>query len=434
MLMQNASGAQPTTPGEPQPAPQADPVPPPLPETQPVPPQPDPLPPATDPTPQPTPDPEPLVPVEEPPTPKAPSGFRRNFAGSIQLDYMAVPTENTGRRIAFDGATAEVSLKIAMDFNSRISSNVKVCVACHGFEVGMAFFDIRVADELNFRVGRFTPTFGDFPVRHDPANHRTSDKPLPYDMGRMLRGTDWNQGVLPAPWVDNGLELNGTHYFGQNLQTSYALFAVGGPRAAANPVDFDFAQSRSGDAYYIDNNSRPVVGGQVAFSLISGKFSTSLGASTMRGTYDPDHDLTFSLWGVHAVARYKDIFLRLEYLNRRTEMDMGVDDAETASLFKYGPGDRGSYDRYFVKEGAYAELEVPIHPRVTLVWREDGLRRRGNVLQTSTLRSDSALVRHTAAVAFGLGQSVRVKVSYERYDFSDFDDESVIHTGIAGPF
>jgi hypothetical protein len=62
------------------------------------------------------------------------------------------------------------------------------------------------------------------------------------------------------------------------------------------------------------------------------------------------------------------------------------------------------------------------------------LRRRGNVLRNSKLLSESVLVRHTAGVAIGLGQSLRVKLSVERYDFSDFDDEWVIHSGIAGPF
>jgi hypothetical protein len=50
------------------------------------------------------------------------------------------------------------------------------------------------------------------------------------------------------------------------------------------------------------------------------------------------------------------------------------------------------------------------------------------------LRSESVLVRHTAGLAIALGQSVRVKTSFERYDFSDFEDESVVHVGIAGPF
>lgn len=366
-------------------------------------------------------------PAEEPEEPK----LRRNFAGSIQLDYMAVPSEKTGRRLGLDGATAEVSLKIAMDFSSRITSNVKVCVACHGFEVGMAFFDVRVADELNVRAGRFTPSFGEFPVRHDPANHRTSDKPLPYDMGRMLRHEEFNEGVLPAPWVDNGLELNGTHYFGEKVQLSYAAFAVGGPRAGTEPVDFDYKLSRSGEAYYIDNNSRPVVGGQLVLGLIGEDVSGSIGASMMAGTYDPEHKYKFGIYGAHANLRVKNVSLRLEYLIRRTKMALGED---PEADFKYGPGTDGRYDPYVLKEGAYAEVEFPLSRRLTVVLREDGLRRRGNVLRTSAMRSESALLRHTAGLAIGIGQSVRIKLSYERYDFSDFEDEDVIHTGIAGPF
>src|SRR5262252_11016034 len=103
--------------------------------------------------------------------------LERNFAGSIQLDYMAIPTESVGRKIALDAATAEVSMKVTQDFGDNVSASIKLCVACHGIEAGMAFFDLRLADELNFRVGRFTPQFGSFPIRHDPANHRTADKP-----------------------------------------------------------------------------------------------------------------------------------------------------------------------------------------------------------------------------------------------------------------
>ncbi|MGE5187129.1 MAG: hypothetical protein ACM31C_34000, partial [Acidobacteriota bacterium] len=392
--------------------------------------------PAPTPTPPPAPPPAPVPQVQAAPEPAAPepkssSEFHRNFAGSVQLDYMAIPTENTGRKIALDGATAEVSLKLAMDFSSKISANVKACVACHGFEVGMAFFDIRMADELNFRIGRFTPSFGEFPVRHDPANHRTSDKPLPYDMGRMVRITEWNEGVLPAPWVDNGLEINGTHFFGDHVQADYAVYAVSGPRAGDHPTDFDFKLSRSGEAYYVDNNSRPVVGGQVVLSIITDVLTSAFGVSTMRGTYDPAHTLPFAIWGAHAIFRVKDYFLRFEYLNRKTKMDLGMDPAST---FKYGPGANGMYDPYFVKDGFYGELEAPMTRRLTLVLREDGLRRRGNVLATSDLRSDSALLRHTAGIAVGLRQSLRLKLSYEYYDFSDFKDEQVIHLGIAGPF
>jgi hypothetical protein len=355
---------------------------------------------------------------------------QRNFAGSVQLDYMAVPTEKVARDQGLDGATVELSLKLAMDFGDKVSSNVKVCVACHGLEVGMAFFDLRVADELNFRVGRFTPAFGEFPLRHDPANHRTSDKPLPYDMGRMLRISEWNMSVLPAPWVDNGLEVNGTHFFGDLLQLDYAAYVIGGPRGAAGALDFDFRQSRSAENYYVDNNSRPVVGGQLVTTVITDPVSVQLGASAMTGTYDDDNELSFILGGVQAVIRIQQLVLRGEYLARRTEMGLGPDPAER---FRYGPGGDGKFDPYQLKEGFYAESELPVGP-FDFVVRWDGLRRRGNVPRTSELRSDSRVHRYTVGTSYQLREALRLKVSGELYDFSDFEDEKVVHVGIAGPF
>jgi hypothetical protein len=410
---------------------------------------------APEPAPAPDPAPEPATapaaPVETPaPEPAAPTPaaadatetqveaefptkkeLHRNFAGSVQLDYMAVPSRSTGREIGFDGATVEVSLKLAMDFSDHISSNVKVCIACHGFEVGMAFFDLRVADQLNVRVGRFSPAFGEFPLRHDPANHRTSDKPLPYDMGRMVRMKEWNQGVLPAPWVDNGIEVNGTNFFGNHVQLDYAAYVVGGPRAGADPMDFDFRASRSGENYYIDNNSRPSYGGQLVVSLLSGTTSLALGASMMRGTYDPQHRNRFAIYGAHAVFRFRDIFVRAEYLSRITKMSLGEAPGER---FKYLPTGDGNFDPYFVKDGGYAEVEVPFGKRITLVLREDGLRRRGNVAMTSEMREQSAVLRHTAGLAILLRSSLRLKLSFEDYDFTDYEDEKVTHIGIAGPF
>jgi hypothetical protein len=358
------------------------------------------------------------------------AGFERHLAGSVQLNYMAIPTEKVGRDVALDGATVELSLKLTMDYGDHVSSNVKVCVACHGMEVGMAFFDLRAADELNIRVGRFTPAFGEFPLRHDPANHRTSDKPLPYDMGRMLRLREWNMSVLPAPWVDNGLELDGTHYFGEAVQLDYAAYAVGGPKAAADSFDFDYRQSRTPEAYYIDNNSRPVIGAHASMTVSSANASVMVGASGMTGTYDAKNELDFTLIGFQAVASYRGAFLRGEYLARRTEMSMGADPAKQ---FRYGPGADGTFDPYFLKEGFYTEVELPAG-RFDFVLRWDGLRRRGNVVRTSPLRSVSEVLRYTAAATFQLREALRLKLSAERYDFSDFDDETVLHLGIAGPF
>jgi hypothetical protein len=117
-------------------------------------------------------------------------------------------------------------------------------------------------------------------------------------------------------------------------------------------------------------------------------------------------------------------------LERRTEMELGDNPEER---FKYGPGANGVFDPWFLKQGFYGEMEFPIGP-LDFVLRSDGLRRLGNVPKTSALRSESAVLRYTVAASMKVTESLRIKLSGERYDFSDFDDEYVTHLGIAGPF
>src|SRR4029077_10699995 len=162
-----------------------------------------------------------------------------------------------------DGFTLEANEKVSIDVSEHLSANVKVCFGCHGFELDMAYADYRFADELNLRVGRFSPAFGGFNLRHDVANHKRSKKPLPYDMGRMLRLRAWNLGVLPSPFPDNGIEVGGTHWFGDTTQFDYAVYAIEGFKTnQAHPLDFPFGLSRM--PYYGDKNSRPAVGGRLA--------------------------------------------------------------------------------------------------------------------------------------------------------------------------
>jgi hypothetical protein len=355
----------------------------------------------------------------------------RNFAGSVQLDYLAVPSQRLARESTFDGATVELSLRLATDFGEKVTSNVKVCVACHGLEVGQAYFDIHVKDELNLRVGRFTPAFGSFPIRHDPANHRTSDKPLPYDMGRMMHFREWNEGVLPTPWVDNGIELNGTHYFNGGGQLDYAVYAIAGPKGSADAFDFDYTLSRSGDRYYVDNNSEPSGGARMSATIDLGATSSlAMGASAMAGRYDTEAKLDFAIVGADVVLRLDNVFLRAEYLLRRTRFALGED---PEARLKYGPNAVGTYEDFSVRDGFYAEAEAPIG-KLDLIARWDGLRRIGNLPASSELRSNSVVLRYTAGLAYRVIGTLRLKTSVEVYDFSDFEDEVAVHTGIAGPF
>ena len=354
----------------------------------------------------------------------------RLFAGSVQLDYLAVPTDPHARDTTLDGATVELSLKMTKDFTKDISASVKACFACHGFEVGMAFVEMRASDALRLRVGRMTPAFGSFPLRHDPANHMTSDKPLPYDMGRMIRRREWNEGILPAPWVDNGAELGGT-YFWDGGQVDYAVYAVSGPKGSTDAADFDFQLSRSPEQYYVDNNSQPSVGARVATAIeLDDNIVLNLGASAMAGHYDPDRKLGFAVGGADVTLQVDTVYIRAEYLIRATVVALGAD---PATRFKYGPGPDGKYPTYFTKDGFYGEVEVPFG-RLSLIGRWDGLRRRGNVLAASGLSSEASLYRYTGALAFRLHSGIRIKSSVEYYQFSDFSNDVAIHLGVATSF
>lgn len=364
------------------------------------------------------------------------SALERNFAGSAQLDYHFVPTAKDAKTFsnAFDGFTMEFAGKVAVDFSDRVSANMKVCYGCHGFEADMMYFDVRVADELNFRVGRFSPTFGAFNLRHDPANHRLSDKPLPYDMGRMLRLRQWNMSVLPSPFPDNGLEVNGSHFFGESVQLDYAAYAVTGFKADARPLDLDFKLSRSPQFYYTDNNGRPTVGGRVALTFKLGEASDlTAGASTMYGTYDPDNQQSYLILGTDLTLRLDKTNVRMEYLGRRTTFDT-VD----RTLFKYVVADTNG--DFTMKHGGYVEVEQGITPELDLVGRIDGMLRVGNVESASELTRRASVFRYTLGTAYAIERGLRIKFSTELWEFSNRDPlngrkvELSMHTALAGSF
>ena len=373
----------------------------------------------------------------------------RNFAGSAQLDYHLVTSDPTavaapGTSTNFQGFTLEAAVKAAIDVSDHLSANVKVCYGCHGFEADMAYFDYRVADEFNIRAGRFSPSFGAFNLRHDPANHMTSDKPLPYDMGRMLRKSDWNNGVLPSPFPTNGVELNGTHWMGDVAQFDYAAYAVMGFKndTDANPTDLNFQESHL--PYYLTSDPRPATGARVALTLkMSAVTDMTLGASGLLGTYDPENKLTYAIVGGDFTLRVQRTVLRMEYLGRRQQFDTSNPD-----IFRYAiaPVDGD----FFAKHGAYVELEHPIVEPLSILGRVDGMYRIGNVSNVpvgspnaapaqSPLTYRSSVVRETLGLALALERNFRIKGSIELWEFSYADavgreTELSFHLGVVGSF
>lgn len=361
--------------------------------------------------------------------------LERNFAGSAQLDYAFVPTAQNMKTSpkAFDGFTMELAGKLAVDFSEHVSANLKVCYGCHGFEADMMYFDVRVADELNFRIGRFSPSFGAFNLRHDPANHRLSDKPLPYDMGRMLRMRQWNLSVLPSPFPDNGIEINGTSS-GDTVQFDYAIYGVTGFKADLQPTDLNFQLSRRPDAYYTDNNGRPTVGARAAVTFKLGDASDlTAGVSGMGGTYDPENHETYFIGGADISARFDKTNIRLEYLARRTSFDVG-----NRAAYKYFVAPESG--NFFMKHGAYAEVEQSLTPELDLIGRVDGMVRIGNVEAASPLTRNASVLRYTLGTAYAIERGLRLKFSTELWQFSTKDAESArkvelsMHAALAGSF
>jgi hypothetical protein len=339
----------------------------------------------------------------------------RNFAGSAQLDYLLAPSEpsSAAGRTVFEGFTTEVALKMAVDVSDHLSANVKVCYGCHGFELPMAYFDYRVADEFGVRVGRFSPSFGSFNIRHDPANHTTSDKPLPYDMGRMLRWTQWNLGVIPSPFPDNGIEVGGTHWFGERTQIDYAAYAVSGFKASDGSLDLDWLQSLSRNAFVVDNNNRPTVGGRAAVTRRVGDANDiTAGASFMYGTYDPANAFTYAIAGADLAARIGRTQIRSEYLVRRQTFP---EDPTVPFELPVTATGRDHFD----KHGAYLEVERAMNDALALVARADGLYRVGNVPIGNPLGPRSAVFRYTIGGAFTLAPGWRLKSSAELWAFSN---------------
>lgn len=364
-----------------------------------------------------------------------------NVAGTLQLDYLFTPFRSSDPRpatFALDGFTTEFSLKLAVDLSDHVAGAAKVCFGCHGFEVGMAYVDLRAHDALNLRVGRFSPTFGEFGLRHDPGNHRFSDKPLPYDMGRMLRFFDFGRSVLPAPYVENGVEVFGRHEFGRSVQIDYAAHLVAGLRALdANPADVDFAASRSTTGFVVDNNSQPSFGGRLGATVrLADRVDLTLGASALYGDYDREARLSYLVLGGDLYLRLYRTNIRAEYLIRRTEMDARQPDAFRNEIAAPGAP---APDRIFqVRDGWYVEVEHPLLRNLDVMLRWDGMRRIGNVPTTLPLESAAAVSRWSLGAQVTVLRGWRVKSSLQHYTWSGLrngvDQEFAAHLGVVATF
>jgi hypothetical protein len=252
-------------------------------------------------------------------------------------------------------------------------------------------------------------------------------------MGRMLRMRDWNLGVLPSPFPDNGVEIDGTHWFGDRVEIDYAAYAVSGFKGGQGALDLDFVQSHDGNLYYVDDNNTPAGGGRASMTAkLSPSADLTLGASGMFGYWDPQNSRSYAIFGTDAWLRLGRTNVRAEWLFRRQEFD-----TSNPSALKFTVPPSGG--DFFVKHGAYIEVEHPLGPGVDGIVRVDGLFRLGNVAAGSLLSSEASVVRYTLGASIVVARGVRLKLDPELWQF-DYADaggrklESSLHLAIAGAF
>ena len=359
-----------------------------------------------------------------------------HVSGSVYVDYWGItdialfgePKPGAGAIAARtpSGLTYEASLKIEVDVHEDVSFSAKACAGCHGIELQHIHVEYMPSPRFNVQAGRLTLPFGEYSNRIEQAGHRTVSAPLIYDMGRMAYGerSAMNLGVIPLPYVDNGVLIYGQFFIAGVIQTWYGLYAAGGFKGAN---DFDFTAMRA--LPYYDNNRQPAVGGRLAFTYASGAGAllgdSSVGGSFTAGRYDKAGELGYLVWGADATVRVWRLLVRGEYAERKTDLN------PDAAGYRYQ-----LVDPWFRKRGWYAELEHPLVSWLGMVYRYEELRRTGVPPPgaQAQLSVDSTIRRYTLGAMIVPVSAMFLKLNGEYCDATDFPAFLSFHAGVGGSF
>lgn len=349
-----------------------------------------------------------------------------NISGSAYVDYWAL-SDSRARQNSLGGITPELAVKLDADVHETLSVSVRTCFGCHGLEVERASLDFTPKGWFNVQAGRLPIPFGEFSTRSDPANHRTTSKPLIFEMGRMayFNSAAFNLGVVPAPYVDTGALVYGQVWPSENVQVWYGGYVVAGMKGN-NDIDYSSMHT----SFYIDNNRVPSGGGRVVMTYSSPSADAwvrdfSLGVSGMHGRYDPNVSRSHTALGLDASVRIKKLTLRGEAAASRIDID------PTAAGYRFQ-----IIDPYIEKSGFYVEAEHPIGERLKVVYRLDGLRRAGIPLPGADpgLSIDSKILRYTQGFEVSIWKGLYAKASYEFWYLTDFPSFHAGHVGVGGTF
>jgi hypothetical protein len=300
-----------------------------------------------------------------------------------------------------------------------VSANMRICWGCHELELEEANFQWNPWPWMQVKAGRMSVNAGSYNSRHDFGVRRTITKPLTRIMGNMPRQTEFNHGVLPAPYVDNGASLQFSYNSALiGIQTEW--FILTGLKGTGN--DIDFVRSRQ----FRDTNGEPSLGGRLGVDLPF----VSLNFSYLWGNYDPNSRRSYQVVSADARIRAGPITLEGEFAFRETE---------------YTDPDSKGGENEFYKYGWWAQLTWNILEPLFVTAMVDTLYVKNMFLATfgptpveslaiAGTDDNHRIVRIVGGVGYTPWGGIMVRVNAEYWEFSDFHDAWVIQFGLGWAF
>jgi hypothetical protein len=365
----------------------------------------------------------------EPPAPKTDAAprsgdadaplFRWRVGASLGAGYSALLVKpEHDRSMPNAGMQGEFALWGRVTHrDSGVSANLRVCWGCHGLELEEAALAWRPLPVFSVRAGRLNVHAGSFNARHDFNTRATLTKPLTRMMGGMVRQTEFNQGVLPAPYVDNGVNAALELDFGAAAMRLDG-YVLAGLKGVGNDIAFD--RSRN----FPDNNGEPSFG--ATFGLETPLLSLHL--AYLWGNYDADARRSYQIASADFGARLGPVTLEGEIAWRQTQFTRA--------------GSPGGEDQFW-KWGWWLQADWNIVDTLRLTLAADSLNVKGIYLASFGPTPNAALavtddnnrvIRGTLGLSYTTVGGVLLRLSGEYWEFSDFNDAWVVQAGIGWAF
>lgn len=302
-----------------------------------------------------------------------------------------------------------------------LSGRVTTCTSCHSDRTNGSGFTFEIVEasakfdllykikerrkelgckdpcewDASIKAGRLVVPFGAFASMSHPGVYRTLTNPLMFAMGRQVNPDGNRPPVLPMPFSDEGVDLNGKIPIYDEIYSTIDVYAVNGLQGFGNGVQF--SPSRS----YTDNNRLPSVGGRATI----GNSDLRFGSSWMTGRMEPDgaDPLGSKLRGVDFTWRYEQFFRAYaEYAIRKNDTDVNVEQSAWGYV-------------------AETELLVWEDPNINFLLRYDTLDTRGR-------RDNTSIDRFTWGVNTTLPGGSLLIFNHERWNYAtqDVPDTDVV--------